>query len=138
MQYRSIMIKDYGLLIEFWKTVPEISISYCDSYEAMERFFERNAGLSIACEDEGKNMIATLLCGYDGRRGYIYHLAVSKEYRKHGIGKKLLEMAIERLKEKGIDKCHLLVKENNSEAKKFYKASGWLKRDDICAFSRNI
>lgn len=138
MHYRNITIKDYEMLIEFWKKVPGITPSGCDGYEAMDIFLDRNAGLSLACEDEGKNIIATILCGYDGRRGYLYHLAVSKEYRKQGIGKKLLDMAIDLLKEKGIEKCHLFVNENNPEAKKFYKAAGWLKRDDICVFSKDI
>ncbi|HOH38191.1 MAG TPA: GNAT family N-acetyltransferase, partial [Spirochaetota bacterium] len=80
-------------------------------------------------------LIATVLCGTDGRRGYIYHIAVEKEYRRKNIASKLVSLSIEALKKNRIEKCHIFVFKNNEDGNTFWEKSGWKKRDDINVFS---
>lgn len=80
---REMSIYDYEMMLELWKQTPGIGLSNADSKDNIGLFFERNSGLSFVCEIERK-IIGTVLCGHDGRRGYIYHLAVDSAFRKQG------------------------------------------------------
>jgi ribosomal protein S18 acetylase RimI-like enzyme len=100
-------------------------------------FLERNPGLSFVCEVEG-TLIGTILCGHDGRRGYIYHLAVDDTWRKQGIGSLLTQRSLDALRSCGIVKCHLFVYRNNTEAELFYDRKGWQKRTTLDVFSKDI
>jgi ribosomal protein S18 acetylase RimI-like enzyme len=93
-----------------------------------------NQGLSFGAFYKDK-LIGTVLCGTDGRRGYIYHIAVEKEYRRKNIGSKLVSLSIEALKKKGIEKCHIFVFKNNENGNAFWEKAGWKKREDINVFS---
>lgn len=66
-----------------------IGLSNADSQENIAGFLERNPNLSFVAVANGK-IIGTVLCGHDGRRGYIYHVMVSDAYRNQGIGKALV------------------------------------------------
>lgn len=87
---------------------------------------------------KNEKLVGTILCGHDGRRGYIYHLVVSSICRNQGIGKKLVETSLCELKKQGIEKCHLFVFVENIEAKKFWERLGWKHRKDINMMSLNI
>ncbi|MFW6287494.1 MAG: GNAT family N-acetyltransferase [bacterium] len=137
LNYRGLKISDYHHIISLWEKTPGIGLSTADSRVNIESFLERNPGLSFVCEDENK-IIGTILAGNDGRRGYIYHLAVDKEYRKSGIARTLVLQSMEQLSRIGIEKCHLFVLKNNDLGKGFWESIGWEKRKDIVAFSKNI
>ena len=93
--------------------------------------------MSYCCE-EHDSIIGTILCGHDGRRGYIYHVTVALEYRGRGIGRLLVEKSLERLKVEGINKCHLFVFADNTIGNAFWTASGWTKREDIFVYSKSF
>ncbi|HBS58000.1 MAG TPA: GNAT family N-acetyltransferase, partial [Firmicutes bacterium] len=84
-----------------------------DTVEGITYYLERNPGYSFIAKDNDK-IIGALLCGHDGRRGFIHHLAVDKQYQKRKIGKTLLQMSIERLKKENIRKCILFVLKKNA------------------------
>ena len=106
-----------------------------ESIEALEFYIDRNAGYSFVVKDNGK-IIGAIMCGHDGRRGLIHHLAVSSDYRRQGIGKKLLDMALEKLKAVGIKKCALFVLKENKTGEAFYKALGWKEEDIIKTYCK--
>ena len=126
---------DYDRIIALWKRVPEIGLDACDSRENLHSFLTRNPRQSFICEDDTGSCIGTVLCGDDGRRGYLYHVAVDPACRRQGIGEALLLRALQALREKGIAKCHLFVFADNAPARAFYSKIGWIKRNDICVFS---
>ena len=70
-------------------------------------------------------IIATIKCSHDGRRGYIHHLAVKKEFREKGIAKELVNKCIKNLQEKGIKKYRVFVLDSNKEAMDFWKHIGF-------------
>lgn len=137
MILREIELKDYDNLYKFWKSTPGMGINAADEKENIAKFLQKNPGMSFICEDEGK-VIGTVLTGDDGRRGFIYHLAVAESHRKRGIGRKLLDKGLETLHEQGITKVHIFVFKDNECGKAFWNKSGFYKRDDIEIFSLDM
>ncbi len=81
--------------------------------------------------------MATVLCGYDGRRGLIYRLAVARSHRRTGLGAELVTRCLEGLKAQGIERCLALVQDSNPGGLAFWKAAGF-KRRDLVVFGRDI
>ena len=133
---RSMEPGDYPEVFELWNNGEGIGLSQADSEENIAKFLERNPRLSFVAVHADK-IVGTILCGHDGRRGYIYHLIVSAACRNRGIGRALVEASLRRLKEQGIDKCHLFVFDDNELGKRFWKKSGWTLREDIVIMSRH-
>lgn len=134
---REMTISDYDRILALWQKTPELGLSDADSREGIRAFLERNPGLCFVCE-EGERLIGTILCGHDGRRGYIYHLAVDEPYRKRGIGRQLNRQSLDVVRLRGIVKCHLFVYRDNKEAELFYNNLGWQKRTTLDIFSKDI
>jgi ribosomal protein S18 acetylase RimI-like enzyme len=130
-------IADYPSVRRLWEDNPTIGLSAADSPEGIALFLERNPGGNIVAVD-GEAIVGNILCGYDGRRGYIYHLAVAEAFRRNGIGTRLIDLALENLAGHGINKCHLFVFETNESAIEFYRTGDWVERDDLKIFSKDI
>ncbi len=76
-------------------------------------------------------MIGVILSGHDGRRGFIHHMAVSKECRRQGIASNLLDHALAALEAEGINKAALLVFNYNEAGNAFWESRGFSARDDL-------
>jgi ribosomal protein S18 acetylase RimI-like enzyme len=76
------------------------------------------------------------MCGHDGRRGFLYHLAVLPEYRRHGLGTQLVERCLAALAAQGILKCNGLVYVDNDDGQEFWRRGGWFHRSDLILFQR--
>jgi ribosomal protein S18 acetylase RimI-like enzyme len=135
--FREMTISDYDRILSLWQKTPGLGLSEADSRKGILAFLERNLGLCFVCE-EGERLIGTILCGHDGRRGYIYHLAVDEACRKRGIGRQLTQQSLDALRLLGIAKCHLFVYRDNKEAELFYTGIGWQKRTTLDIFSKDI
>jgi ribosomal protein S18 acetylase RimI-like enzyme len=128
---------DYDESVALWKRTPGIGISAADEREPMQRFLRQNNGLCFTARMEGE-LAGTALCGCDGRRGYLYHLAVDERFRHLGLGKALVEGSLSALQQQGIEKCHLLVYVSNLAGQAFWQHLGWEIREDVLIMSRNI
>jgi ribosomal protein S18 acetylase RimI-like enzyme len=135
--YRAMRVSDFDEIIELWKCTKGIGITPSDTLPKIALFLESNPGLCFVAEEE-KSIVGTILCGCDGRRAYLYHLAVREESRRKGIGTALVNRCLSRLKEREIEKCHLFVFENNAEAIEYYKNSSWKERMDLKVFSKSL
>jgi len=129
--------EDYDDALALWKRCPGIGLSDADSRCAIEAFLARNRGLSFAAR-VGTDLVGTVLCGSDGRRGYLYHLAVDPSARRQGVGQALVENTFSALKKAGIQKCHIMVYRDNELGLSFWQASGWKLRDDIVILSYDL
>ena len=135
MLMRAATPADHAALFALWRSVPGIQLRAEDEYEPFCRYLERNPGLSLLVEAEGKP-IASLLAGHDGRRGYLHHLVVAPAWRGRGLARALLAEVLARLAEQGVRKSHVFVLGAAPEALAFWRARGeWLARDDIEVFS---
>jgi ribosomal protein S18 acetylase RimI-like enzyme len=137
IEARSFRIEDYGPALELWKRCPGVGLSSADERDAVGAFIERNPGLSFAAW-ERERLVGTCLCGSDGRRGYLYHLAVDSGCRRRGIGAALASASLEALAATGIRKCHLFVLADNEAGAAFWAALGWKLRDDLAVYSKDV
>lgn len=94
------------------------------------RFLNRNPNTSLVLDLNGE-IVGTLLCGNDGRRGFLYHFVVREDLRGCGLGKRLLKTAYSRLRESGIAKSGLVALADNISGVQFWVHNGWVRRDDL-------
>ncbi len=132
-----LTIEDYDAVYEFWESVEGMGLSNADSREGIRAYLERNPGMSMVAKD-GDIIAGTVLCGHDGRRGYIHHLAVAEAYRGRRLGKELVELCKVKFKKAGIQKCHIFIYVDNESGKEFWRSVHWTERDDICLFSHDL
>ena len=117
-----------------WQATEGVGLSAADEPRALEAFLHRNPGLSLVALDAGQ-VVGTLLCGHDGRRGLLHHLAVAPSRQRRGIGRRLLSEGLAGLRRAGIDKCHLLVFRSNASGIAFWQAMGAEERTSLVLFS---
>jgi N-acetylglutamate synthase len=129
--------EDYDEAYALWKRLPGIGLTKADSSCAIGRFLDRNPGLCFVARQDNE-IVGTCLAGSDGRRGYLYHLAVDPKVRRQGIGQVLVEKTLEALKAAGIQKCHIMVFIDNELGLSFWQASGWKRREDIAILSYDL
>ncbi len=132
---RSMTIGDYDDVLTLWQSSEGIGLSAADSRENLTGFLERNDGLSMVAID-GSKLVGALLCGHDGRRGYIHHLAVTGKFRGRGIGQALVKSSLEELRKAGIQKCHLFVFSENQDARAFWRQINWTERSELIMMSK--
>jgi len=137
IQYTLMTIQDYDQVVELWQDSPGIVLSAVDSRENIAEFLHRNPGLAFVARVDGK-LAGAVMAGNDSRRGYLYHLAVAKEYRRLGIGQALARRVLDALKAVGIQKCHIFVVADNQAGLRFWQSTGWKKRDDIFVMSYDL
>jgi len=122
---------DYAQVLGLWEATEGIGLTESDSRECMARYLERNAGLSLVVRTGAGELVGAVLCGHDGARGYLRHLAVAKDHRGRGLGKMLVEEGLSRLKSAGIPKCTIFLYAHNQEGQHFWHHVGWRRRDDL-------
>jgi len=110
---------DYAAVTALWRACDGIEIAVGDDESTFRQYLQRNPGLSHCAEADGV-LIAAALCGHDGRRGLIYHLAVAPEFRGQGIGKAILQCELEGLRDCGIARVLILVANDNPIGKEFW------------------
>ena len=131
------VIQDYDEVYTLWQRCAGVGLSSADSRKSIASYLARNPGMSFIARD-GKTIIGSILCGHDGRRGYIHHLAVQESHRRQGIGRCLVNHALAALQEESIQKCHLFIFHENESGIAFWQSAGWTYRYDIQVMSTQI
>lgn len=101
-----------------------------DSVEGFTKYLRRNPTTSFVAVDDGR-IIGTILAGHDGRRGIFHHVSVLPEYQKQGVGKMLVDNAMEALRKEGITKVLLVVFDHNENGNQFWEHMGFTVREDL-------
>ena len=128
--YRLMTIEDYSQAYDLWLLCGNGLNDKYDSKEGIGKYLKRNPTTSFVAVD-GEKIVGVILCGHDGRRGIIQHACVSPDYRRYGIGKKLVELALEALKAEGINKVLLVAFKKNEGGNAFWESMGFTLRDDL-------
>lgn len=132
---RKLTVADYDMLYALWAETAGMGLrSVDDSKEGIERFLQRNPSTCFVAE-EGREIFGAIICGHDGRRGYIYHTAVRENRRGQGIGKQMVDRAVAALKAEGITRCGLFVYADNVSGQDFWRSQGWETRPDLVYFN---
>ena len=134
---RELVVADFDKLIVLWQTVEGIEICEGDSREEIAEYLRRNPGLSRVAEGNGE-MAGATLCGHDGRRGWIYHLAVAPAFRRRGVGRLLLEECMNGLRNAGLKRAIILVAEDNPSGLEFWLRNGWENIEGATAMGRDL
>ena len=130
--------EDYPAARSLWENAGSgIQLRRSDEPEEIQKKLQRDPDLFLVAESNGK-MIGTVIGGFDGRRGFIYNLAVEAAFRQHGIGSLLMDEVERRLKAKGCLKCYLMVTVDNESAMRFYEARQWERMDTVHTFTKTL
>jgi ribosomal protein S18 acetylase RimI-like enzyme len=128
---------DYDRVLALWRSAGQgIHVGRSDEPHEIQKKLQRDPDLFLLAEQDGI-VVGTVLGGFDGRRGMVYHLAVDVKFRMNGIGEALMQVLEQRLKQKGCIRSYLLVTQDNPDALRFYEKRGW-ERMDLFAFGKDL
>lgn len=99
-----------------------------DDDVGLARFVARNPGLSIVAEDDGA-IVGSVLGAWDGRRGWLYHVAVAPDHRREGLATELVTVVEDRLRALGCPRVLVVVEAANRDALEFWTTLGYEPRD---------
>ncbi len=129
---------DYEDALRLWEAMESgVTVGRSDTLQEIERKLQRDPDLFLVAELNDQ-IIGTVIGGYDGRRGLIYHLAVRSDLRKNGVATALLNEVEKRLQAKGCLKSYLLIFEDNSTAAEFYEHRGWREMKENRIFGKEF
>ncbi|MBI5835144.1 MAG: GNAT family N-acetyltransferase [Armatimonadetes bacterium] len=155
----ALTMDDYDEVVALWRACDGVGLNESDERAPLAAFLARNPGLSLVLRaavsgngdrkngvrdrfvsetvpdtvlpDTVARVIGAVLCGHDGRRGYLHHLAVAPEQRGQGLGRLLVERCLASLAELGIAKCNVFLFADNDEGARFWQAVGFGRRTDL-------
>ena len=120
---------DYDAVRQFWEGIEMgIHVGASDAPAEIQKKIQRDPDLFLIAESDHE-IVGTVMAGFDGRRGMIYHLAVAASFRGQKIGSRLMSEVESRLRARGCIKSYLIVLRDNVEAMKFYERIGWESMD---------
>jgi ribosomal protein S18 acetylase RimI-like enzyme len=133
----AMTIADYDAVLRLWQDSTGVGLNESDDRDRIALFLARNPGLSrIAAA--GAEIVGAVLCGHDGRRGYLHHLAVAKPHRRQGLGRRLVEACLADLKRLGILKCNIFHFADNAAGEEFWIHNGWSRRPDLQVMQKSL
>lgn len=129
--------QDYPAVYKLWSNAgPGIHLRRSDEPSEIAKKLQRDPDLFLVAEIDHQ-VVGTVLGGFDGRRGMLYHLAVSPPYRERGIAEALMQELEKRLRTRGCIRYYLLVTPDNHAAIHFYEHRGW-ERMDLYAYGKDL
>jgi len=134
---REFVMADYDQTVALWEKMEGLEICEGDSREEISEYLKRNPGLSRVAE-AGGDIVGAALCGHDGRRGWIYHLAVASEYRRQQVGKLLIDACVSGLRRAGLKRAIILVAGDNLAGHQFWLRNGWEDIDGAIAMTKEL
>ena len=124
IEFRTLAPFDYDQVVALWRISDGVEVAEGDDKESFTRYLDRNPSLSYAAICAGA-IVGACICGHDGRRGLVYHLAVAPEYRGQGIAKEILKMGLAGLRKCGIARVIILVAKDNCLGQEFWISQGF-------------
>ena len=126
---RQMILDDYDDAHSLWDATDGICLDDGDSRDAIGLYLRRNQGLCFVATVNGQ-LVGTVLCGHEGRRGILRHLVVAPEFRGKGIGSTLVDHCRSALAREGIRKCNTFVLDSNVAGRQFWEHMGWCMLED--------
>lgn len=122
--YRPMTVLDLTAAHRLWAEAEGIELAEGDGPLELSAYLQRNPGTSHVAL-KGTHLVGAVLAGHDGRRGFLYHLAVDPDLRGKGIGRELVKRSLSDLKSKGISRVLILVAQDNDRGARFWEKCGW-------------
>lgn len=127
---RPLTAADFPAAIALWARSPGVCLNQSDTPAALTPFLERNPGLSQALF-YGEQLVGAVLCGHDGRRAYLHHLAVDTAWQRRGLARQLVAAACEAVQDVGIQKVNIVLLDNNVGGRAFWERLGFTDRSEL-------
>lgn len=135
---RPMQTDDCAPVAELWHNTPGMGMSAVDDNEqAVSAFLAFNPDLNFVAEQD-KQLLGVIMCGYDGRRATIYHMAVAQNQQGKGIGSALLHKLEQQLRSKNITRGRLLVFADNQSGNAFWAKQGWTWQQNLNYYSKDF
>ena len=136
-KFRPMEIADLSAVRELWAKAEGVELSEGDTVEELTRYLERNPNMSFVGMLGGE-IIGAVLAGHDGRRGFLYHLAVAPDHQGRGAGRALVGHAVDALRAAGVVRVLILVRHDNSRGMEFWTKQGWETLEHAGAMGLNL
>jgi ribosomal protein S18 acetylase RimI-like enzyme len=133
MKIEKFTMESYETVVNLWKK-SGINVGSTDTRKEIERMLEHNPNLFLIGKDNDR-LISVVMGGFDGRRGYVHHLAVDPDFQRRGYGRMIIDDLIEKFRKMGVHKIHLFIEQYNRDVVEFYRTLGWEIRDDLIMMS---
>jgi N-acetylglutamate synthase len=130
-------MKHFDAVIALWRKSEGVALGPDDAPSSICSYLARNRGMGSVATVGGR-VVGAVMAGHDGRRGFIHHLAVDPTFRRRGLGRRLVDRCLRKLREAGIAKCHLFVMNRNKSGIAFWQKVGWTRRADISIMSMDL
>jgi ribosomal protein S18 acetylase RimI-like enzyme len=136
MKIREFRIEDYQIVRDLWQTAG-LTLRPGDELDDVRLKLQRDPDLFLVAEEDGR-ILGSVIGGWDGRRGWIYHLAVNPEHQRKGIGVGLVREVEKRLVAKGAKKVNAQVYRWNERSSEFFKAIGYEAQPDLIMIGKHL
>ncbi len=135
MNVRQYSPEDEQPVIQLWQKCNLIK-PWNNPKQDINRKLKDSPDFFLVGTADGK-VVASVMAGYDGHRGWIHYLAVAPEYQRQGLGRQIMAAAEEKLLEVGCPKIDLMVRKNNLDVIQFYGKIGY-GEDEVIILSRRL
>jgi N-acetylglutamate synthase len=137
IRYRPMTLRDYSAAVELWNQSEGVAVDVGDEHAGIARFLRRNRQLSFVAYD-GRQLVGAVLAGHDGRRGYLYHLAVARSHRGRGIATQIERRSRAALRRAGLPRTVILVIRSNRGGQRFWRQRRWEGLPDVLPMIRDL
>jgi ribosomal protein S18 acetylase RimI-like enzyme len=91
----------------------------------------RGSNAAVLVGRDGGRLVASVLVGHDGHRGWVYYVAVDPNCQHRGYGRVIMDNAEEWLRARGIEKLQLMVRPDNNQVQAFYQSLGYFEQERV-------
>lgn len=135
MKIRAYQPSDESSVVALWRECGLVR-SWNDPHKDIRRKLTVQPGLFLVGTIDG-TLVASVMAGYDGHRGWVNYLAVAPQHRKSGLGRALMQKVEEELHAMGCPKLNLQVRTSNAEVIAFYRKLGYM-QDDVVGMGKRL
>jgi len=132
---RAYRASDEDAVVQLW-TDCGLVVPWNDPHKDIQRKLKLQADLFLVGL-VGERLVASVMAGYDGHRGWINYLAVASDLRRRGIGRRMVKQVESRLRALGCPKINLQLRTSNVDVVSFYKAVGY-STDDVISMGKRL
>ena len=134
-EIRPFQPSDDAAVVQLWKDC-NLVVPWNDPLRDIRRKLRVQPELFLVGVATGE-LIASVMAGYDGHRGWLNYLAVAPRFRRKGIGRKMVAEAEDRLRQMGCPKINIQIRTSNTEVIEFYRRIGF-KPDDVVSMGKRL
>jgi ribosomal protein S18 acetylase RimI-like enzyme len=135
MHIRPFDIDDQAAVVALWEQCG-LTRPWNDPHKDVSRKLKVQPELFLVGE-ENAALVATVMAGYEGHRGWVNYLAVAPAFRGHGFGRALMHRVEQALSAMGCPKVSLLIRASNAEVMAFYRHLGYA-QDEVVTFGKRL